>query len=189
MARQRHSSRPPADHRVTARLLAVLAAAVLAMLGSTLPAYAHNELRSTSPQSGQTVATAPTSIVLTFNEPGIAMGTQLAVRGPSGLVNSGPPRLIDNTVSQDLQPGAPAGAYQVDWRVTSADGHPINGSFTFTATQAAPGRAPTAEPSTGPAPTDSSPMPGSLKLVIGAVAIIFAVTVARRARRDGANRT
>ena len=38
-------------------------------------------------------------VILTFNEPAIALGTQLAVTGPSGLVSSGDPRLVDNTVT------------------------------------------------------------------------------------------
>ncbi len=40
---------------------------------------------------------------------------------------------MDDTVRQALAPGAPAGAYTVSWRVTSADGHPISDTFTFTA--------------------------------------------------------
>ena len=59
----------------------------------------------------------------------------------------GEPRLVDNTVTQALQPGSPAGRYVVEWRVTSADGHPISGTFSFTA--AAPG---TGEPVPVPEP-------------------------------------
>jgi len=37
---------------------------------------------------------------------------------------------------------APAGKYTVAWRVASADGHPVTGTFPFTAKTAAGGQAP-----------------------------------------------
>jgi methionine-rich copper-binding protein CopC len=159
----------------------VLAGAALILLGGAVPAYAHNQLKSTSPADHQAMAAAPASVVLTFDEPAVALGTQVAVTGPTGVVSQGAPRLVDNTVTQDLEPGAPAGSYTVAWRVTSADGHPVSGTFGFTASQPVTGQAATPAPS--PAPAAPQRMPGSLKLLIGAVAIIFAVTVARRARR------
>ena len=121
-------------------LAATLATAVLALAGLVIgasPASAHNVLKSTSPADGKKVARTPSSVVLTFDEPAIALGTKLVITGPEGPVQIGKPSLVDNTVTQDLQPGSPAGAYTVDWRVTSADGHPISGSFTFTAEAAA----------------------------------------------------
>lgn len=165
--------------------LALFAVAVLVVLSSAAPAAAHDVLRSTSPADGQELPTAPSAVVLSFDQPAVAMGTQIQVTGPTGVVSSGEPRLVDTTVTQVLQPGAPAGAYTVNWRVTSADGHPITGTLKFTARQAAPGQAPApGDASPAPAPIEPTRMPGSLKLLIGAVAIIFGVTVARRARRD-----
>lgn len=176
-----------AHRRPWARLLVTFVGAVLALLGSAMPASAHNELRASRPENGQTLSTAPTAIVLTFGEPAVAMGTQIAVTGPSGVVSSGEPHLVGNTVSQDLLPGAPAGTYTVAWRVTSADGHPVTGTITFTASRAAPGQPSTPGGSpAAPAPAQPTRLPGSLKLLIGVVAIIFGVTVARRARRDRA---
>jgi hypothetical protein len=49
-------------------------------------------------------------------------------------------------VSEHLQPGSPAGQYTVAWRVTSADGHPVSGRFSFTALSASPGHKVTASP-------------------------------------------
>ena len=112
------------------------------------PASAHNVLRSTSPADSSTVDTVPAEVVLTFDEPAIAMGTTIVVTGPDGAVSDGSPRLVDNTVSQPLKPGAPAGEYTVEWRVTSADGHPITGTFAFSARSAATNAA-------GPSPAAS----------------------------------
>jgi hypothetical protein len=92
--------------------------------------------------------------VLTFDEPAVALGTQITITGPNGPAQTGPPQLVDNNVTQALQPGSPAGSYTVDWRVTSADGHPATGQFHFVSTKAGSGSA--APPGT-PTAADRSP--------------------------------
>ena len=131
------------------------------LFGTPQTAAAHNALVSTSPGDGKTVAKPPTSIVLTFNEPAIRTGTKMLVTGPDGVsAVVGDPKLVDNTVEQDLAPGLPAGEYEVEWRVTSADGHPINGGFTFTVrTGTVPDSSPTPSASASTASTTASPTP------------------------------
>ena len=171
-------------------LAAALATAILAIAGLVIgasPASAHNVLKSSNPADGKKVARTPSSVVLTFDEPAIALGTKLVITGPEGPAQIGKPRLVDNTVTQDLQPGAPAGAYTVDWRVTSADGHPISGSFTFTAEAAAAGVASTVpslapQPSTAPAAQTARGSFG-LWLVAGAVIVLASGLVAIGRRR------
>lgn len=114
---------------------AVVVGAVLAVSGA-VPAAAHNALTGSSPGRDAVVASVPGAVVLTFDEPAIGLGTRVVVTGPQGEVQQGPPRLVDNTVTQPLQPAAAAGAYTVAWRVTSIDGHPISGTYAFTATEA-----------------------------------------------------
>ena len=174
-------------------LAATLGAAVLAVAGLVIgasPAWAHNVLKSSNPTDGERVARTPSSVVLTFDEPAIALGTKLVVTGPEGPAQIGTPRLVDKTVTQDLQPGAPAGAYTVDWRVTSADGHPISGSFTFTAKAAGvPSTAPSFAPQPSTAPTAPTARGSSaLWLVAGAVIVLAAglLAVGRRRWRHGA---
>lgn len=142
-------------------IVAVLAAVVFTVLGTPPAAWAHNALVSTSPGDGKTVARPPSSIVLTFNEPAIKTGTKVLVTGPDGSVTDGGPTLVDNTVEQDLLPKLPAGEYTVEWRVTSADGHPINGEFSFAVrTGSVDTSTPTPVPTTGasgsPSPADPS---------------------------------
>ena len=127
-------------------------AVVVSLLG-TSPAWAHNALISTTPGDGKSVRTPPSSVVLTFNEPAIRSGTKVLVTGPDGSATDGDPQLVDTAVEQDLKAELPAGEYTVEWRVASADGHPISGTFSFTV------RAPTVAESTTPAPT-SSPSAG-----------------------------
>lgn len=138
--------------------VALLTAVVFTVLGVPQTAWAHNALVSSSPGDGRTVATPPESIVLTFNEPAIKTGTKVLVTGPDGAVAAGDPQLVDNTVEQALRPGLPAGEYTVEWRVTSADGHPINGEFSFTVRTGAvptPTPAPTTEGTGSPSPSQT----------------------------------
>jgi methionine-rich copper-binding protein CopC len=175
----------------------LLVIAVLVALGGQLAmastASAHNVLRSTSPADASTVDRVPPEVVLTFDEPALAMGTAMIVTGPAGEVQTGPARLVDNTVAQSIGPDAPAGTYTVQWRVTSADGHPISGTFGFTAVKAGGGSAaPTTGPSSGtssPASVPSAPaggVPGWLWPVIAVMLLLSALAstlIARRRRR------
>jgi methionine-rich copper-binding protein CopC len=114
--------------------LTSIVGAVVTLAVTAAPAAAHNALVSTAPADGTTVAHTPTKVVLTFDEPALALGTAIVVTSASGQqVQAGAPSLVDNTVTQPLQPGSPAGAYTVVWRVTSVDGHPISGRLTFAA--------------------------------------------------------
>jgi copper resistance protein C len=176
--------------RLLAATLATALLAIAALVIGASPASAHNVLKSTSPADGEKVARTPSSVILTFDEPAIALGTKLVVTGPEGPAQIGKPRLVDNTVTQDLQPGAPAGTYTVDWRVTSADGHPISGSFTFTAEAAAAGGPATApslapQPSTAPTAQTAPTARGSsgLWLVAAAVIVVASGLVAISRRR------
>ncbi|QHT57725.1 copper resistance protein CopC [Cellulomonas sp. H30R-01] len=108
----------------------------LALLGAPA-AQAHNTLRASDPADGATVAFAPDRVTLTFDMPATAIGTEVVVTAADGrVVSAGPAELVDATVAQPLAGELPAGAYAVAWRVTSADGHPIEGSLGFTATAA-----------------------------------------------------
>jgi len=143
------------------RVLVALAAAAVVVLGAS-PAAAHDEIVGTAPADGATVDVAPDRVVLTFAEPAIALGTQIVVTGPDGaVVSQGDVTLEATTVQQALAASRPAGTYHVDWRVTSVDGHPVTGTFTFTATNpttSAPPQSVTTQPATA-APTTAAPAP------------------------------
>ena len=137
-------ARRPSGSRIRP-ILVVLVVAVVALVVTAVPAAAHTELISTTPADQQTVSRTPAVVVLTFDESLLAMGSQVVVTGPQGPVQIGAPDVAETTVSQNLQ-GGPAGAYTVTWRVTAADGHPISGTFTFTAATAGNGAAATLGP-------------------------------------------
>jgi copper resistance protein C len=120
-------------------------------------AEAHDVLISTNPADGSTVDVVPAQIQMTFNNVAFAVGTQILVNGPNGNIANGPVHIVNHDVVQPVTSGSPAGSYTVLWRVTSADGHPVSGKFTFTATAASTKTASTtASAPTTPAPTTSS---------------------------------
>jgi copper resistance protein C len=122
---------------VAARLVALAFAALVVVSAVAAPASAHDSLGSTDPADGSTVETAPAAVVLTFSQEVVALGTEVQVVGPAGQpMNDGPVAVLGTVVTQNLGTDRPAGAYTVQWRATSSDGHPTTGGFTFTATAA-----------------------------------------------------
>lgn len=152
----------PILHRTTvfALLLAALGAALAGSLAGAAPAAAHNVLRSSSPTDGAVLPTPPPDVQLVFDESVIALGTEVAVDGPAGDVSLAPVVVDGSTVTQPLPADLPAGAYTVQWRATSSDGHPVSGKLAFTADAASPAPAVPSTPSpTTPSETSAEPAP------------------------------
>jgi methionine-rich copper-binding protein CopC len=149
------------------RAIVVLATVAAAMLIGAGAAQAHNALVSTDPADGSTVAVAPARVTLTFNEPARSLGTEIVVTAPDGsTVSVGDAVLAGSTVSQDVTGVLSAGAYTVTWRVTSADGHPLEGALSFTATDATtiggdPAAAPIPTSTPTPTVTPAPPTPAA----------------------------
>ena len=179
--------RPPSPRSRTSRTRTTAAALgaglVLALVAA--PAYAHDALRSSNPGDGATLATAPSQVVLTFEEPPVELGTQVVVTGPDGPVSTGTPRIVGDDVVADVQPQAPAGRYTVTWRVTSDDGHPVSGTFAFTAQAAAAAGSTLPSTVATPAPVDAARreplIPSWGWIAAGVIAIIAAIRLNRRA--------
>ena len=122
------------------RTLAVVVAMTATLVRGATPAEAHDILVGTSPADGSVVAVVPAQVTLTFEQPALAVGTEIIVTGTAGQEQSGSAALVNNTVTEYLRPGSPAGRYTVAWKVTSADGHPVSGQFSFTASSPSPQR-------------------------------------------------
>ena len=104
----------------------------------------------------------PEQVTLTFNEPVLMVGTEIMVHtADETMVNIGPPILVDNTAGIAVTGELPAGEYTVIYRVTSADGHPIEGQFRFTAAEATSYGVATAAPTMTPSPTTSAEVQAS----------------------------
>ena len=72
---------------------------------------------------------------LRFNEPVDAAFSPLKVSDQQGnRVDEDNARISSNDARLlvvDLKEGLPKGSFTVDWRVTSADGHPVTGTYSF----------------------------------------------------------
>ena len=162
------------------RLVVTAAAAVALLLGPVGSAAAHDALAGTTPAPDATVDTAPATVSLEFSDAPQKLGTDVVVTGPDGdAVSDGAPEIAGSTVTQQLTDGLPAGTYTVDWRVTSADGHPLTGSFAFDVARDAPAAAPVGGAS---ASSDASSFP-VVWIVIALIAAVAVVLVVRQLRR------
>lgn len=112
--------------------VSVLLAALCGTVFGASPAAAHDQLTGTEPRVNQIVAAMPKVVRLTFSGSPMAIGTTvLVVDAKGGRVGSARATVKGNIVSLEL-PSAPTDAwYQVRWRVVSADGHLLSGSFDF----------------------------------------------------------
>lgn len=137
---------------------ALLLGLLLSVVGAPAAA-AHDTIESSNPADGATVATVPASVTLTFDEQPQDFSPVIQVTGPDGVDwADGTPTVSGTDVSVPVKAGAPAGAYQVAYRIVSSDGHPVTGELTFTAEAAAatPSSAPSASTSASSTPTSSS---------------------------------
>src|SRR5699024_9493149 len=92
--------------------------------------HGHATLLSSTPSDGDQLDTAPSEVVLEFSE-------------PVGLVDGGTTLHSDEAGPLELAPEATGsvvtvplnsledGAYIVQWRVISADSHPVSGTVSF----------------------------------------------------------
>lgn len=130
---------PPASSRRSSlslsALLAVLATALLgaAMLLVPAPAHAHDSLISSDPADGATLETSPEQITLTYSADVLEVSPVVQIsEGESGEPIELTPVIDGPTVTAEIPEPLAAGTHTVQWRVVSSDGHPIEGSFTFT---------------------------------------------------------
>jgi len=119
-----------------ARLVLVVLVGAAAVLGlGAAPADAHAVLESTTPTQGSQVDAFPSEVTLTFGEAVTVDNDSVRVLASNGKrVDSRHTTHPDgngNRVAADLLPGGGRGSYTVVWRIVSADGHPVAGTFTF----------------------------------------------------------
>jgi copper transport protein len=91
-------------------------------------ALAHTELVSSDPADGTVLATAPTSVVLTFDEDVLEAAVTISDASTS-VVSSPNGTVAGSTVTVPWPDGLPDGSYAVNFRVVSMDGHPVAGQI------------------------------------------------------------
>ncbi|MEV4535884.1 copper resistance protein CopC [Asanoa sp. NPDC049518] len=184
--------------KVVSRLVIVAALVVgwaALFLAPAAPASAHAVLESTSPAANSVVPVAPPEVVLTFSEAVRQVPDKIHVVAPDGSrADTGAPVFEDASVRIPLKSGGANGTYLVNYRVISADSHPIAGAFTYSV--GAPSAAPT--DSNAPAIEESTFLKiafpivkylgyAGLVLLIGP-AMVLALLWPRRLSRDAPSR-
>ncbi len=163
------------------RLVATALLLTAMAMGGTAVAWAHAARVAADPAPDAVLATAPTRVSATFNEQLQTEFAAMTVVGPDGnLWSDGNPQVQGATASVGVRPLGPSGSYTVNYRVTSADGHVVAGSWSFTVTVAGSGT---------PGPSVSAPTPSHDRglpvwpFVVAAAAVIALGVIWARLRR------
>ena len=157
-------------------VLRVLIAAVLTMFPAMAPpavAGAHTAVLSSDPPADAVLTSAPAKVSATFNEDLQPTFAAMTVVGPDGnLWSSGEPEIRGPVAAISLRPLGPSGRYTVNYRVTSADGHVVSGSWSFTMTVSGTGI---------PGPTATTANPDDTRIPLWPFAVGVAGLVAAAA--------
>ncbi|HEX2742128.1 MAG TPA: copper resistance protein CopC [Rubrobacter sp.] len=172
------------------RLPIALWLSVAWVLLSSVPALAHANLVGSFPSAGLKSSTPPEQVRLRFNEPVDAEFDPVVVRDSEGdRVDEGDARVDPEdarVVLADLEK-LPEGSYTVEWRVTSIDGHVVEGRYGFAVTGGSGDERPNAEERAGQAdrepatqggrPDGSVPILTYSALSLGLVAAVVAAAL------------
>jgi hypothetical protein len=124
---------------------------------------------SADPADQASVNTGPARVSATFNEDLQTTFAAMTVVGPDGnLWSTGEAQVHGPVVSIGVRPLGPAGNYTVNYRVTSADGHVVAGSWSFRLTAAGTG---TPGPAAQPADDSADDLP-IWPFMLGAVVLV-----------------
>jgi hypothetical protein len=144
-------------NRVFAALVLAISLIVTAMAGAAA-ASAHATRIATDPVDNTELSQSPQTVSATFNEALQPQFAAMTVVGPDGnLWSAGDPKIEGAIASVGVRPLGPAGTYTVNYRVTSADGHVVSGSWSFRLTVAGTGT-PGPSASASSPPSDGIPM-------------------------------
>ncbi len=160
-----------ASRAALAALITTLLAGTGLLLGAGV-AGAHAYVTDSNPADGASLSSGPDRATVKFNEPLQTQFATLTVVGPDGnLWSETQPQVDGPTISVALRPLGPTGTYTIGFRVTSADGHVVSGTRTFTLTTAGTGT-PGPKPGADKEDSGSSRIP-TWPFVVGAV-VLFA---------------
>src|SRR4029079_7452719 len=126
--------RPRGDHHLRRwKRIAIGAGVGLAILAPAEAASAHAGLEGSVPSANAVLEAGPANIELNFNEAVDAELADIELYDQSAkLIPTGTPQSItDETIVQASVPTIGDGVYVVVWRVPSADGHVVDGVFSF----------------------------------------------------------
>jgi copper resistance protein C len=139
-------------NRLLATLVLAISLTVMALAGAGV-ASAHATRIATDPADNAELSASPAQVSATFNEKLQPQFAAMTVVGPDGnLWSTGDAKVDGAVASVGVRPLGPSGTYTVNYRVTSADGHVVSGSWSFRLTLAGTGT---------PGPSASATSPSS----------------------------
>jgi methionine-rich copper-binding protein CopC len=100
-------------------------------------ANAHAQLTSSNPKKNEIIKTLPSLVWLEFDGDLLSFGDKqinklTVTNSMKKRVDIGGPIVGGARISTKLKASLPAGKYLVSYRIVSEDGHPIEGSYSFT---------------------------------------------------------
>jgi methionine-rich copper-binding protein CopC len=116
---------------LTATLVLASSLTALAVVGAGV-ASAHATRVATDPVENAELSQTPQKVSGTFSEALQPEFAAMTVVGPDrNLWSTGDPQVGGAVISVGVRPLGPSGTYTVNYRVTSADGHVVSGSWSF----------------------------------------------------------
>lgn len=169
------------------RRLAALGGALVALLALAGGVAAHAQLVASSPAPGEVLATPPTELRLTFSEPlegGFSSADLVDAAGSTILSEAGAVDPADPFTLVVPLPDLADGVYTVTWQsLSTADGHPARGFFSFGVGDVEVAGAVSGQERTGADPADPIGLAGKwlayVALLLGAGVPLFAGAVLR----------
>lgn len=163
-------------HALAACIGVFLAVVMMATAGS---ASAHAIRIATAPAQDAALTQGPARVSATFNEQLQKNLGAMTVVGPDGnLWSSGDVQIDGAVAGVAVLPLGPAGTYTVNYRVTSADGHVVSGSWSFRLTVAGTGTP--GPPAVSEGTGDGGPPVWPFAVVAMAIVGVGALWAARR---------
>ena len=123
----------------TRRLMALMSLSALWVLLSCVPAVAHARLVQAEPAEGAIMTESLDQVELRFSEPVDAEFSPIEVHNAEGNRVDKDDAHVDPDDARVVLAGLeelPEGTYEVQWRVTSIDGHVVEGRYEFAVTGA-----------------------------------------------------
>jgi methionine-rich copper-binding protein CopC len=158
---------------------------VVFFLGLSAPsAAAHSELVSSTPSALANIQQLPEQIELEFNEEllNLGSGNSVSIISPSGEdLGMGETSTEGARITRLLNTASESGTFEVKYRVVSADGHVLNGNYTFNVSEAVITtleKNNSADPESG-----SNLLMNSVKAILGAAVVLLIGLVIRSRKR------
>jgi methionine-rich copper-binding protein CopC len=118
------------------RKTALVLTLALLLSSSAAPAFAHAQLTGANPKGNSVIYAMPKFVTLLFDDDLMKVSpdsNQIQVTDSKGRrVDDGLTTVVGNKVQTALKAGLAAGIYKIEYRVVSADGHPVGATFKFT---------------------------------------------------------